>query len=166
VKVNKKTLPETSILENEEPPLYATWQTAGCLDIDRECGDYQHWSPTSQPYAPAHVLLQYLRYGWKIDKTVFIKSFCCLGSRSVDVYYFRLTRDSESVWMPVPANPVVPRLVQESGLALVRLSADSVAHDQIRDEALVRSQPSSFYAKPRTPVERPTAASPSPVYVQ
>lgn len=105
--MNKKTLPEIGVFENEdaesivqtevtlrsngrlrradqsvtldrreaprnnpkESPLNGNLGIKTRADIDRECGDYQHWSPTSQPYAPAHVLLQYLRYGWKADNT-------------------------------------------------------------------------------------------------
>ncbi len=144
----------------EEPQLYGTRETTRCPEIDRECGDYRHWSPTSQPYAPAHVLIQYLRYGWKADSTVFIKSFRCLGSRSVAVYYFLLTRDAEQVWMPVLANPAVRRLMQESGLILVRLSAVSMANYPTRDEEFATSQPSPFYSEPKTPAKRPFAESP------
>lgn len=151
----------------EESPLNGKLGTKTRADIDRECGDYQHWSPTSQPYAPAHVLLQYLRYDWKLDSTVFIKSFCCLRSRSVDVYYFLLTRNAEQVWMPVLANPVVRRLINESGLTLVRLSADSVASYPTRDEEFARSQPQPFYSEPKAPAKRlAVVSSQSSVYVQ
>ena len=171
----RRTIQRTSIPNDregspgslEEPQLHGTWEIKGCPEIDRECGDYRHWSPTSQPYAPAHVLLQYLRYGWKADNTVFIKSFCCLGSRSVAVYYFLLTWDAEQVWMPVLANPVVRRLIQESGLTLVRLSADIGADYPTRDEEFARSRPSPFYSEPKTPAKRlAVVLSQSPVYAQ
>jgi hypothetical protein len=92
----RRTIQRTSTLNDrevppdtlEEPQLYGTRETTKCPEIDRECGDYRHWSPTSQPYAPAHVLLQYLRYGWKADSTIFIKSFRCLSSRSIAYIVF------------------------------------------------------------------------------
>ena len=150
----------------EESPLNGKLGTKTRADIDRECGDYQHWSPTSQPYAPAHVLLQYLRYGWKIDRTIFIKSFRCLSCRSVNVYYFLLIRGAERVWMPVLENPVIWRLVQESGSTLVRLSADSVVNYPTRDEEFAGSQPQPFFLEPITPAKRLAVSSQSPVYVQ
>lgn len=90
------------------------------LDPDHD-EDYRHWSPLSQPYAPADVLLQYLRGGWQIQGRVLVEVSRCTSRRCTELYYFILTRDDERLTMPVLANPVVLRLAQELGLILVRV---------------------------------------------
>ncbi|MEZ4669328.1 MAG: hypothetical protein R3E39_15595 [Anaerolineae bacterium] len=57
--------------------------------------------------------------GWKISDTVAMDIFWCAGSRQVLVYYFRLSRDDETMLMPVLGNPYVDRLLVERRIAVV-----------------------------------------------
>jgi hypothetical protein len=61
--------------------------------------------------------------------------------------------------MPVLANPVVRRLIKETGSTLVRISADAVANYPNGDEAFTSNQPSPYYSAPMIPTK-------GPVYVQ
>lgn len=79
---------------------------------------WRHWSSGSQRYAPADILLQYLRGGWMVDDAVPVETFYCGGARYVKVYYFRLVYEDEDLWMPVIENPVVLRLIRERNLIL------------------------------------------------
>ena len=106
--------------------------------IDRENGDYRHWAQASQRYAPADVLFQYIRYGWQIDDAVFIETYYCLRSRSVNIYHFQLRREEERISVPVLANPAVRRLVRAVGSKLVHVDNEAPelhvrCHDLHRD---------------------------------
>lgn len=85
--------------------------------------DYRHWSPESEPLAPADVLLQYLRKGWLLDVTVEIKSHQCRSCRYVDIYCFTLHHHArpKPLQMPVLANPIVRKVVQQHGLKLIHV---------------------------------------------
>jgi hypothetical protein len=87
--------------------------------------DYRHWSPTSQPYASADVLLQYLRERWQIYERVEVVLNHCVSRQCIETYNFVLIRDAVYFTMPVLANPVVLRLTRELGLILVRVDASS-----------------------------------------
>jgi hypothetical protein len=87
-------------------------------------GEYRHWSADSEAYAPADVLLQHLRAGWKLDELVAIETFYYAGYRRSDIYYFTLQKDGKTIEMPVLANPTVFRIVKERGLTTVRISLD------------------------------------------
>lgn len=93
------------------------------IDVEYD-DDNRHWSATSEPYAPADVLLQYLRDGWLLGDKVMVRVVRCFSLRCVEVYYFRLTSDNEYVLMPVIANPVISRLVIERGLRAIRIDTD------------------------------------------
>jgi hypothetical protein len=98
----------------------------------RSANQRQHWSPASQPYAPADVLLEYLDDGWKLSPVVGREEHCYGAGRHVDVYYFELTHDYRALVMPVHDNPTVARLVWERQLWIVTLSSDD---GLIEDEA-------------------------------
>ena len=48
--------------------------------------DHRHWSPNSQPYAPADILFQYLRDGWLLGDKVMVQVVQCFSRRCVEVY--------------------------------------------------------------------------------
>lgn len=81
----------------------------------------RHWSPTSQEYAPADVLLRFLTSGWKISPVVGLEQHRHAGVRKVDVYHFELTKDDKQQILPVQSNPVVRRLLHERDLRVVML---------------------------------------------
>lgn len=84
--------------------------------------DRRHWCPVSEPYAPADILLQYLREGWELDSLVAVETFYFAGYRCSDIYYFTLHQQDSSCEMPVLANPVVLRLVDERHLSILRIN--------------------------------------------
>jgi hypothetical protein len=86
----------------------------------------RHWSSTSQPYAPADVLLRYLAEGWEISPIVGLEEHWHAGVRRVDVYHFELTKDGQEQILPVQSNPIVRRLLNQYQLKVVLLKRDDV----------------------------------------
>lgn len=87
----------------------------------------RHWSPSSQTYAPADVLLRYIAEGWAISPVVGLEEHWHAGVRRVDVYHFELTRGNEALVLPVQSNPVVRRLLHQHQLRVVLLKRDTVS---------------------------------------
>ena len=79
----------------------------------------RHWSPTSQTYAPADVLMRYLATGWQINPVVGLEEHYHAGVRRVDIYHFELAKGEEQHILPVQSNPVVRRLLHERSLRVV-----------------------------------------------
>ena len=105
--VVQATIKSSSVLEREV--------VSRELEIDN---DDRHWSPASQPYATADVLLQYLRCEWECANEVTVKTSRCVSSRCVEVYIFTISRGHERLCVPVVSNPVILRLVRERGLTV------------------------------------------------
>ena len=82
----------------------------------------RHWSSSSQTYAPADVLLEYLADGWDISSVVGHEEYWYGGGRHVAVYYFELTKDNQALVLPILGNPIVRRLVRQRQLRIVRLT--------------------------------------------
>lgn len=85
----------------------------------------RHWSPTSQAYAPADVLLQYLADDWEMSPVVGLEEHWHAGVRRVDVYHFELHKGAQSMVVPVQSNPVIRRLIARRGLKVVMLKRES-----------------------------------------
>ena len=85
----------------------------------------RHWSPSSQAYAPADVLLQYLIDDWTISPVVGLEEHYHAGVRRVDVYHFELMKDDQAQVLPVQSNPVVRRLIHQHELKIVLLKRDN-----------------------------------------
>jgi hypothetical protein len=90
----------------------------------RDDGTYRHWAPDSEVYAPALVLMQYLRSGWKPDELVGVETFYHAGYRHSDIYYFTLQRDDASIEVPVLANPAVFKVISTHQLTVLRINID------------------------------------------
>jgi len=86
--------------------------------------NYRHWSPQSQRFAPADILLQYLQDGWNINNRIVAEVFHCPSRQCAELYYFMLLHNSEYITIPVIANPLVLRLVREFGLTVIRVYED------------------------------------------
>lgn len=86
----------------------------------------RHWSPSSQTYAPADVLLRYVAEGWQISPVVGLEEHWHAGSRRVDVYHFEVIKDNQALVLPVQSNPVVRRLLRDRELSLVLLKSENV----------------------------------------
>ena len=97
--------------------------TTGTQKVDDD--SYRHWSPNSQTYAPADVLVRHLRTGWTLDTIAAVETFFYAGYRRVDVYYFTLRNGEASLEMPVLGNPAVRRLIEERKLTVVRINAET-----------------------------------------
>ncbi len=87
----------------------------------------RHWSPTSQVYAPADVLLRFLAEGWGISPIVGLEEHWHAGSRRVDVYHFEVVKGDKALVLPVQSNPVVRRLLNDRQLRVVLLKRDEVS---------------------------------------
>ncbi len=85
----------------------------------------RHWSPTSQAYAPADVLLDRLNSGWMLDTEATVETFYYAGYRRVDVFCFTLRRGTESIEMPVLSNPAVDRLLAENDLTVIEIKSSA-----------------------------------------
>ncbi len=83
---------------------------------------YRHWSPESEPYASADVLIQYLRMGWELDKLVAVETIYHTAHRHSNVYYFTLHLDDQLIEMPVLSNPVVLDLMKRHKLTTLRIN--------------------------------------------
>jgi hypothetical protein len=97
------------------------------IEMELRSGDTRrHWSPSSQVYAPADVLLQYLAEGWTISPVVGLEEHWHAGVRRVDVYHFELNKGEQAQVLPVQSNPVVRRLMHQRQLKIVLLKRDTV----------------------------------------
>jgi hypothetical protein len=87
----------------------------------------RHWSPSSQAYAPADVLVRYIAEGWAISPIVGLEEHWHAGVRRVEIYHFELFKEAQSQVLPVQSNPVVRRLLHDRQLRIVLLKRDNVA---------------------------------------
>lgn len=83
----------------------------------------RHWSPESEKYAPADVLLAHLRIGWQVEKAVFVEAIhhahhCCW-----QVFHFTLRREDKTLCMPVLATPAVFHVIGEYKLTVLPFEA-------------------------------------------
>ena len=81
----------------------------------------RHWSSSSQTYASADILLDYLAEGWDIRSVVRQEVSWRGGGRHIAVHYFELTKDHQGLAMPVLDNPIVRRLVAQREARMVLL---------------------------------------------
>jgi hypothetical protein len=87
----------------------------------------RHWSASSQSYAPADVLLDYLAHGWRISQIVGQDDYWYGGGRHIAVLFFELAMDDQVVVMPVLGNPTVRRIIHHQQLRIVLLHVDQCA---------------------------------------
>ena len=92
---------------------------------------HRHWSPDSELYAPADVLLQYLQRGWQLEKLVAVETVYYAGYRRSDIYYFTLERDGRTVEMPILATPVVFKVREQNQLTTLRINVDREGHPDV-----------------------------------
>ncbi len=91
----------------------------------------RHWCPKSESYAPAHVLLQYLRAGWQLENLVAVQTFYHGDCRRSDVFYFRLNLGNIFLEIPVLANPVVFQIVVRNRLRQIPRNSKYDASESI-----------------------------------
>ena len=89
--------------------------------LDWKSIPFRHWSPDSEHYAPAEVLLGYLRSGWQLEGRVRVKTVYYSDNRHAEMYIFKLSQGENTIRMPVLGNPAVWRLIVDRDLAIVPL---------------------------------------------
>ena len=72
---------------------------------------YRHWHAASERYTGGDALNTILDEGWSINDIVSFQEVHHTGARGTVIYHFDLTRNDETVTMPVIGNPYVDRLV-------------------------------------------------------
>lgn len=91
--------------------------TKGSSDFHMDYMDVtQHWHPQSQKYAGGDHLLTALYNDWQMDETIFREEHWFAGMRHVVVYHFDLSRDDETMVMPVISTPLVTRIIRDSDI--------------------------------------------------
>jgi len=108
-------------------------RTTSFLEMELRTTDTRrHWSPTSQAYAPADVLLQFLNEGWELSPVIGLEEHWHAGVRRVDIYHFELTKGDRTLPVPVHINPIVRRLIEERGLKIVMLPGENMLGESPR----------------------------------
>ena len=72
----------------------------------------RHWHGSSERWAGADCLLTAIDNGWKPSNNVYYQEFWLAGSRLVTIYHFELSRNGETIEMPVITNPYARRLLK------------------------------------------------------
>lgn len=78
----------------------------------------RHWSRESQPIATADILLNRLQNGWALQGIVQHITYSYGAGRSIQVYHFLLERNGELLEIPVRANPIVQRVINDHHLQI------------------------------------------------
>ena len=113
------------VLTRTETKEEQTMSQVGLSSIEMELRSpvkRRYWSPSSQRYAPADVLLAYLADGWHLGSVVGLEKHWYGVGRQVQVCHFELTKDKRTMVMPVQCNPVVRRLLRQRQLRIVMLN--------------------------------------------
>jgi hypothetical protein len=101
--------------------------TPAFIEMELRSNDTRrHWSPSSQTYAPADVLMQYLTEGWTASPVIGLEEHWHAGVRRVDIYHFELFKDEQVQLLPVQSNPIVRRLIEQRQLKVVLLRRSDV----------------------------------------
>lgn len=87
----------------------------------------KHWSRESQPFAPAEILINRLENGWSLNQVVHAKTHQYGGGRTIQIYFFTICLNGETIELPVQANPVMRRLIAEHKLTVIPLDNGSAA---------------------------------------
>lgn len=86
----------------------------------------RHWSPSSQLYAPADVLIQFITDNWELSPVIGLEEHWHAGVRRVDIFHFELTKGERTMVVPVHSNPIVRRLIEEHELKIVMLPREAM----------------------------------------
>lgn len=75
----------------------------------------QHWHSKSESFAGGDNLMTALSRDWQIEECVLL-THSYAGMRSVQIYRFTLTKDGDTLIMPVLNNPYVYRFIIDQGV--------------------------------------------------
>lgn len=96
---------------------------------------YRHWHAQSEMFAGGDSLTTALFLGWTMSENVSLEEHWYAGTRRVAVYYFELTRDNETVTMPVIGNPFVDRLIAMNGTQVIPVGKHQRPKEHIKAES-------------------------------
>jgi hypothetical protein len=96
---------------------------------------YRHWHAESEKYAGGDSLATHMYLGWTVGEVVELEERWSSGTRRVAVYYFDLTRDGQTVTMPVIGNPYVDQVIAQSALKVVAVGEYQRPQKEIDMEA-------------------------------
>ena len=96
---------------------------------------YRHWHAQSEKYAGGDSLATQIYLGWTLGEIVQLEERWYAGTRRVAVYYFELTRDEETITMPVIGNPYVDQVIAHSALKVVAVGEYQRPQKEIDMEA-------------------------------
>lgn len=71
----------------------------------------RHWHAASERYAGGDALFTALDTGWEAQTVVAVEECQHTGGRSTCIFHFTLTREENTMVMPVTCNPYVERLL-------------------------------------------------------
>lgn len=78
-----------------------------------------HWCPRSEKYSGVDSLLSALMEGWELNRRVFRHETRLRPPRPIVVYYFELTRDSQTATMAVVSNPQIDKIIAHYRLHVI-----------------------------------------------
>jgi hypothetical protein len=96
---------------------------------------YRHWHAESEKYAGGDSLATHMYLGWKLGEVVELEERWSSGTRRVAVYHFELTRDAQTITMPVIGNPYVDQVIAQSALKVVAVGEYQRPQKEIDMEA-------------------------------
>ncbi|MFW5773015.1 MAG: hypothetical protein ACOCZH_06780 [Phototrophicaceae bacterium] len=85
----------------------------------------KHWNPDSEAFAGGDALVTRLSQGWQMKKEVQIEQRILAGNRQIMIYHIELTRDGQTMKMPVLRNPYVNALMRRGDYTLVPVQQES-----------------------------------------
>jgi hypothetical protein len=78
----------------------------------------RHWHSGSERWAGADCLLTAMDNGWVANPNVYVQEVWHAGSRLVTIYHFELSKNGETMEMPVITNPYARRILRRMKVML------------------------------------------------
>ena len=78
----------------------------------------QHWTPNSERFAGGDNLMTAIYRGWQIEKCVAVHH-TYNGMREVKVFEFTLSKNGETMTMPVIHNPYIERFLNANNVEVI-----------------------------------------------
>ncbi len=93
-------------------------------DYKRSTATLKPWSSHSQPIAPVEILVNRLQRGCTLDPIVHLETHTYGPGRNVSIYHFTVIQEGEKMVIPVQANPVIHRLIDQYRLEVVPFNSN------------------------------------------
>ncbi len=92
----------------------------------------RHWHADSERYTGGDALYTAIQDGWQVSPEVGFEERWRVGARGTPIYYFQLTRNGETVTMPVIGNPYVRRVIRAIQAELVPVETEPNRKENIK----------------------------------